>query len=48
MNATFAVIGNHDNFPNNDWNFKKGSSAAEDSMALWKPWMDADVYKKFQ
>jgi len=48
LNATYAAFGNHDNYPNNDWNFRNGSKAAQDSMPNWKAWMDADVYEKFQ
>ncbi|CDW88675.1 ser thr protein phosphatase family protein [Stylonychia lemnae] len=48
LNATYAVFGNHDNFPNNNWNFKTGSPAAQNSMSMWKPWIDPEKFEQFQ
>ena len=47
MKSTFATYGNHDAYPNNQWNFQTGNKAVQDSMSLWKAWMDDDQYEQF-
>lgn len=44
---TFSTYGNHDAYPNNQWNFKTGNQAVQDSMSLWESWMDKDQFEQY-